>query len=192
MGVRLVRTVGELPIDPDVEPLDRIGTRARIGSLAQSGAGVLRSRWDILAVISLGGAVGSAARWALAEAFPTAAGGFPWATFAVNLSGAFALAVLMVVVNEVLPASRYVRPLLGVGVLGGYTTFSTYMLDTRELLVAGHQQLAAVYLLGTLTLGLVAVWLGLALTRATVGLLRRRLASRHQHRAGDGSRGTSA
>lgn len=164
----------ELPIDPDVEVARRPRTHIRVRSFLRSGSRAISSRWDILAVISLGGALGSAARWAVAEAVPTRSGGFAWSTFAVNVSGSFALAVLMVVVNEALPPSRYLRPLVGVGVLGGFTTFSTYMLDTRQLLVDGHGAIAAAYLFGSLVAGLLAVWAGIVLTRLAVRLLRRR------------------
>ena len=75
----------------------------------------------------------------------------------------------MVIVVERLPSSRLVRPFFGTGVLGGFTTFSTYAVDTRALLAAGRPTLAAAYLLGTLVLGLLAVVVGL---RATERLLR--------------------
>jgi CrcB protein len=71
----------------------------------------------------------------------------------------------MVFVVGVWSPSRYVRPFLGVGVLGGFTTFSTYMLDTRGLVVADAGALAAVYLFGSVVVGPVAVWLGIATAR---------------------------
>jgi fluoride exporter len=142
-----------LPIDPDVSAGPDEVTRDTA------------SRWDILLVIALGGALGSLARWALGEALPTQHGSFPWATFLENVTGGFALGVLMVFVVDVWPPSRYVRPFLGVGVLGGFTTFSTYMLDTRGLVAADEAALAAVYLFGSLAVGLLAVWLGIATAR---------------------------
>jgi fluoride exporter len=126
---------------------------------------VIKSRWDVLLVIAAGGAVGSLARWGLGQAFPSAGDQFPWATFTVNASGSFALGVLMVFVLDVWPPSRYVRPFLGVGVLGGFTTFSTYTLDTRALIVAHRGPLAAVFLFGTLAACLAAVWLGIGMSR---------------------------
>jgi CrcB protein len=139
---------------------------------------VLRSRADILAVISAGGALGSLARWGLTLAWPVRPGGFVWATMMANVSGALLLGFLMVFVLEVWPPSRYVRPFLGVGVLGGYTTFSTAMLDTRVLLVAGYRAQAAGYLFGGLLAGLLAVWLGMAAARALVVVARTRAARR--------------
>ena len=78
-----------------------------------------------LAAIAVGGGIGSVARYLLSAAFP-AGHGFPWAIFAVNVSGCFFLGVLMVYLLEVWPPRRLLRPFLAVGLLGGYTTYSTY------------------------------------------------------------------
>ena len=128
----------------------------------------LRRRRDVLALISLGGAVGSVARWGIAEALPHAPSAFPWATALTNVSGCFAIGVLMVLALEVWPPSRYVRPFLGVGVLGGYTTFSTAMLETRSLAAAGRPALAAGYAVGSALAALVAVVVAIVLTRIAV------------------------
>jgi CrcB protein len=165
-----------LPVDPDVSAGDRSPAGVRSLSFGQQVRRTLRTRWDILLVIAAGGAVGSLARWGLGEAFSGGRhGSFPWATFIENITGSFALAVLMVLVIDVWSPSRYVRPFVGVGVLGGFTTFSTYALDTRALVVADRAPLAAVYLFGTLAAGLAAVWLGIALARlSTTRAIRRR------------------
>lgn len=134
----------------------------------------LRARWDVLLVISAGGALGSLARWGLGELLPWSAPQFPWATFVTNVSGGFLLGVLMVFVLDVWAPRRYLRPFLGVGVLGGYTTFSTAMLETRDLLAAGAQPLATAYLFGTLGAGVLSVWLGVAAARVAVRPGRRR------------------
>ncbi|MDQ1664222.1 MAG: fluoride exporter [Actinomycetota bacterium] len=126
------------------------------------------SGWDILSVVAAGGALGSVARWALGEALGGSPGRFPWATLLENFSGGFALGVLMVFALDRWPRSRYLRPFLGVGFLGGFTTFSTYMLDTRALVVAERAPLAVVFLFGTLIAGLLAVWLGIVLARLVV------------------------
>jgi CrcB protein len=103
---------------------------------------------------------------------------FPWATFLENVSGALALGVVMVLLLDVWPPSRYARPFLGVGVLGGYTTFSTYALEGRGLLAGGRPGMAITYLGVSLLGGLVAVWLGGSSVRL-VGRLGR-------NRTGDG------
>lgn len=135
-------------------------------------ARVLRNRADVLAVISVGGAVGSLARWGLTLVWPVRVVGFPIATCVANVTGCMALGVLMVFVLNVLPPSRYARPFLGVGVLGGFTTFSSAMLDTRAQLIAGHHVQAGGYLFGSVFAGLVAVWLGMVLARAAVAVVR--------------------
>ncbi len=124
--------------------------------------------WDVLAVIALGGALGSLARWGLGEAAGTPAGAVPWATVVENVSGSLALGVLMVLVAEVMPGSRYLRPFAGVGLLGGWTTFSTYALDARTLLAHDRMAAAVLYVGGSLVLGLLAVVVGLRVTRRVV------------------------
>lgn len=147
---------------PDPGPLRRRSPGRRPLRRLRSG---LARRRDVLAVISLGGALGSLARWAVAGALPHEPGGVPWSTVVTNVSGCFLLGVLMVYALEVWPPSRYVRPFAGVGVLGGYTTFSTAMLDTRALAVAGRGWTALAYLAGTTAAGLAAVAAALVLTR---------------------------
>jgi len=141
----------------------------------------MTNRWDILAVIAIGGALGSLARWTLSRLLPHPADAFPWATFDTNVSGCLLLGVLMVFVLDVLPPSRYLRPFLGVGVLGGFTTFSTYMLDARGLLVAGRTATAGAYLFGSLFAGLVAVWAGVTLARLAVRIARGRRSGTDRH-----------
>jgi len=148
----------------------------------------------VLAVIAAGGALGSLARWGLASALPHAAGAFPWATFLTNVTGCLLIGALMVLLTEAWPPSRYLRPFLGIGVLGGYTTFSTYMLDDRGLLVTGHVGLAAAYLAGSLAAGLAAVWAGVVSLRAAIRVARWR-ARRHadsERRAASGPRPSPA
>jgi CrcB protein len=94
--------------------------------------------------------------------------GWPWPTFVVNLTGCALIGMLMVVIVEVGGAHRLLRPVLGVGVLGGYTTVSTYTVETQRLTVDGRPLLAAAYLLGTAIGALVAVQLAAGLTRAVV------------------------
>ena len=132
--------------------------------------GGLRSRLrpGILAAIAVGGGLGGAARYGVDQALPTVRDAFPAATFAINVSGSFALAVLLVFVLEIWPPTRYVRPFAAIGFLGAYTTFSTWMVQTAELVAHGRPGLAAGYLGGSLVAGLVAVSLGLVLGRAVL------------------------
>ena len=97
---------------------------------------------------------------------PAGRDGFPWATFVINVSGSLALAVLLVFVLEIWPPTRYVRPFAGIGFLGAYTTFSTWMVETAELVSHGRPGLAAGYVAGSVVAGLAAVSLGLVLGRA--------------------------
>ncbi|GHH05292.1 fluoride efflux transporter CrcB [Streptomyces rubradiris] len=128
-----------------------------------------RSEWraqaPVVAVVAAGGALGATARHALTLAWPTPPGGFPWATFWTNVSGCAAMGVLMVLVTDVWAAHRLLRPFLGTGVLGGYTTFSTYAVDIRSLTDAGRPGPALAYLAATLCAALAAVWLASAAAR---------------------------
>ena len=126
----------------------------------------------VLPVIAVGGALGASARHAVELAWPSVAGTFPWATFATNVTGCLLIGVLMVWVVEAGGAHPLVRPFLGVGVLGGYTTFSTYAVQTQSLLRGGHVVTAAAYLLGTVVAALLGVALGVAAGRATLRLRR--------------------
>jgi CrcB protein len=136
----------------------------------------------VLPVVALGGVLGASARHALELLWPTAPTGFPWATFAANVSGCLLIGVLMVHVVEVGRTHPLVRPFLGVGVLGGYTTFSTYAVQGDALLTGPRPLLALLYLFGSLAAALAAVALGVSLARGTVRarhwLARRRGGSR--------------
>jgi CrcB protein len=99
-------------------------------------------------VAALGG-VGAIARFLLDGAVSVrVGGGFPWGTLAVNATGSFALGLLGTSV------------LLGTGLLGGYTTFSTWMLETHRLAEDGRRLPAVVNVIGSLAVGLSAAWLG--------------------------------
>lgn len=129
----------------------------------------------VLAAVFVGGALGGLARSQVTRAWPTPPDGFPWATFTINISGAFALALLLVLVLEVLPSTTYVRPLLGTGFCGAWTTFSSIVVSTDQLLASGAAWTGILYLLGTAAGGLAAALLGFVLGRS-VGAVRRRFA----------------
>ena len=118
-----------------------------------------------LAAIAVGGGIGSVARYLLSSAFP-AGPGFPWAIFAVNVSGCFCLGVLIVYLLDVWPPRRLLRPFLAVGLIGGYTTFSTYAAGVMMLLTGRAFALADVYALSSVLAALVAVWCGMKVARA--------------------------
>jgi CrcB protein len=118
-----------------------------------------------LAAIAVGGGIGSVARYLLSQAFPAGLG-FPWAIFAVNVSGCFLLGLLMVYLLDVWPPRRYLRPFLAIGLIGGYTTFSTYAAGVMTLLIGHAPALADAYALSSILAALVAVWAGTKAARA--------------------------
>lgn len=132
----------------------------------------LAGQAPVLVAVSVGGAVGALARHGLGLALPHAPGAPPWATFAVNVSGCLLIGVLIVLVTEWRPVHPLVRPTLGTGVLGGYTTFSTYAVDAHLMVAAGRPVAAAAYVAGTLVAALAATWLGIRLARAATGSSR--------------------
>lgn len=136
----------------------------------------MMSRDDVatLTVISIGGGLGALARYGLTVWLPVHPGHFPWATWLANVSGALLIGVLLVLITEVWSAHRLLRPFLGVGFLGGYTTFSTYAVETHNLFDAHEAGLALGYLALTLVAGLAAVLLGVTSTRFATGITRRR------------------
>lgn len=129
----------------------------------------------VVATVALGGALGAVARWGVAQGLPHDHGSLPWDTLLTNVAGCFLIGVLMVLVIERWPSHALVRPFFGTGILGGFTTFSTYAVDVQRLVLADRPASALSYLVGTLVAALVAVWLGATATR---GLLRRARPSR--------------
>ncbi|MCX5110924.1 fluoride efflux transporter CrcB [Streptomyces sp. NBC_00378] len=120
---------------------------------------------SVVAVVALGGAIGASARYGAALVWPTAPGGFPWTTLVVNAVGCAVIGVFMVVISEVWTAHRLVRPFFGTGVLGGFTTFSTYAVDIQRLLDGGRLRAGLGYLGLTLFAALAAVWSAVWATR---------------------------
>jgi CrcB protein len=116
-----------------------------------------------LVTVALGGVIGSLGRYAVGAALPHADGDFPWATLAVNVSGAFAMGLLVAYLVDRPGAHRLARPFLGVGVLGGWTTFSALAVDVVQLGVADRVQVALAYVTATFLVGTLAVAAGSAL-----------------------------
>jgi CrcB protein len=127
----------------------------------------MRSRWDVLAAIFVGGCLGGLGRYATVRAWPVEPGSFPWSTLAVNLSGALLLAVLLVFSGRVWQ-SRYARPLLGTGFCGAFTTFSAVVVDSDRLLASGKAGTALGYLSASFLGGLVVAFAGVVLARAVL------------------------
>lgn len=122
-----------------------------------------------LALIVMGGAIGTSARAWLETAYAAPAGTWPWATFLINLGGAFLLGFLL----EALARTghdrgwrRLARLGLGTGVMGGFTTYSTFAVETALLAGDGAAWLGLGYALATVVLGLTTAWLGFEAARA--------------------------
>ena len=148
-----------VPIDPDIdlhEPEQRAELR--------------RHPLTVLGTISIGGALGALARYGLGVAFPAPAAGFPWTTFSINAAGCLLIGILMVLVTEAWPTQVLVRPFVGVGILGGFTTFSTYVVDIQRLLNHRVPLTALAYLLATAVAAIAAAAAGLRIGRAAVRL----------------------
>ncbi|CAL9641534.1 fluoride efflux transporter CrcB [Streptomyces sp. Tu 3180] len=130
-----------------------------------------RGQAPVVTVVALGGGAGAAARYAASLWWPTPAAGFPWTTLWVNVAGCAVIGVFLVVVTEVRPAHPLVRPFFGTGVLGGFTTFSTYAVDVQKLLDGGRTGAGLACLAVTPLAALAAVWAAASATRRA---LRRR------------------
>ncbi|WAJ46684.1 fluoride efflux transporter CrcB [Mycobacterium sp. Aquia_216] len=118
-----------------------------------------------LAAVFAGGALGSLARAGLSTLLVPDPAAWPWSTFTVNIVGAFLVGYFTTRLLERLPLSSYRRPLLGTGLCGGLTTFSTMQVETVKMLEHGHWTLAAAYTVTSILLGLLAVHLATALVR---------------------------
>ena len=114
-----------------------------------------------LALVAAGGAAGACARYGLSRAFPVGAGHFPTTTLAINLSGAFLLGLLLEALARRGSAEHWLRVLIGIGVLGAFTTFSTLADETAQLLHDGETGTAVAYVGASLAGGVAAVVLGL-------------------------------
>ncbi len=135
---------------------------------ATRGQGRGRNDATVLAAISVGGAAGAAARYLIGATWPTPAGSFPVSTLAINVVGCALIGVLMVLITEVWSRQRLLRPFLGTGVLGGFTTFSTYTVDIQRLVANAHIGTALLYLALTPIGALLAVWASATATRRLV------------------------
>jgi fluoride exporter len=155
------------------------GGYAMVSSGAGPGHRWSSHRW-VLAVIALGGMIGASARHELELLWSASPSEWPWATLVTNTSGCFLIGMVMVQVVDVGRAHPLLRPFVGVGVLGGYTTFSTYAVQTQGLWTHGQPDLSVLYLFLTPALAMVAVFAGVVTARAlhrTRDVLARRKAA---------------
>ena len=120
-----------------------------------------------VAAIAVAGAIGALARYGL-EGFVSRrqSGAFPWGTFVVNVSGAFALGLVFTLATDRWGLAPWLRSAITIGFLGAYTTFSTLSFETYRLAADRALGLAAANVLGSCAAGLVAVYLGVVLARA--------------------------
>src|SRR6478672_5463044 len=118
-----------------------------------------------LAAVFVGGALGTLARAALATLAAPDPGRWPWVTFTVNVVGAFLLGYFTTRLLERLPLSRYRRPLLGTGLCGGLTTFSTMQVETLRMVEHHHYGLALGYTVASVIGGLLAVYIATVMVR---------------------------
>lgn len=155
-----------VPIDPDLAPNDpaapRVGRPRRPSRRRYSRAGA-----DVLAVIALGGVLGASARYGIIRFMPARPDEFPWATFWTNMSGSFLLGLLLTVLLERFPPTRLVRPFLATGIVGAFTTMSTYQVETALLIKDGHALTGITYGVGSLIAGLVLAYAGMVAGRLT-------------------------
>lgn len=119
---------------------------------------------DRYLVVLLGGGVGALVRYMLGTAISTRVGGrFPLGTFVINVTGSFLIGLLMTLLTERLNVHPNWRLLLVTGVLGGYTTFSTFEYETFRAVQDGGQWIGLLNVIGSVTLGYIAVWLGVVI-----------------------------
>jgi CrcB protein len=156
---RGLRGASRGPVDPEVEV-------AAAGALPTRRGRLPRLDPRVVAAVAVGGLLGGALRYAVGAALPYSATGFPTAVFAVNTAGSFVLALLLVLVLELLPPTRYLRPLVGTGFCGALTTFSSVATGADQLVARHAAALAAGYLAASLAAGLVAGLCGIAVGRS--------------------------
>jgi CrcB protein len=124
-----------------------------------------RREWTTIAAIGLGGALGAVARDEVGLAWPVVAGTFPWTTLAINLAGSIALGIVLTAFSAGTSRAARVRAFAAVGFCGGFTTFSTWMVEVVLLGRGGDVALGAAYSLTSIGLGVVAVALGAVATQ---------------------------
>ena len=146
--------MSELPIDPDLDETDVSPQRPL--DLA------------VVFVVGLGGVAGAEARYGLGVEFPHTSTQFPWLTLFINVIGCVLIGFVVGALEQQSEPSRFVRPFVATGLLGGFTTYSTFALDIDQLTHAGCTGIAIAYLLATVVLCLAGAAFGLAAMKRLV------------------------
>jgi CrcB protein len=123
-------------------------------------------KWGIVAAVAAGGAIGSVVRYFVAQVQGPTWTGFPYGIFLVNVSGGLVMGILTELMALRLNVSPEIRAFLTTGVMGGYTTFSTFSLESALLIQRGQMVTASSYVLGSAVLSIVALFCGLWIVRA--------------------------
>jgi len=152
-----------IPLDPDIDFASNGGVDPR-GRRKRS----RQVQTIVVVAVALGGVLGAVSRYAISLALPTETGHFPWGTFLINISGSAVLGFILILVIEQFPRGRLARPVIGTGFLGAYTTFSTFMVETVELIRDGRPEVAIAYLVASVFAGLLAVWIGMTSARVVL------------------------
>jgi CrcB protein len=116
-------------------------------------------------LVFLGGGIGSALRYAIGRIFNTSSAGYPWGTFSVNIIGSLLIGVFMGIALKNNNLSENQTLLLVTGLCGGFTTFSAFAYENQQFLKEGDLTSFAIYTLGSLSLGILAVFLGLVISK---------------------------
>ncbi len=122
----------------------------------------------LLALVMVGGAAGTSARWQLSQAFAPEPEQWPWVTFTINVVGSFLLGLLLETLLRGGPDAgwrRGVRVGIGTGLLGGFTTYSAFVVETDLLVASGHLWVGAAYAVVSILVGVLAALGGIALAR---------------------------
>ncbi|SFB39912.1 camphor resistance protein CrcB [Amycolatopsis marina] len=130
-------------------------------------------RWTVLLAVAVGGALGSLARYGLGLALPHERGQFGTATLLANIGGCLLIGVLMMLIITIRDPHPLLRPFAGIGVLGGFTTFSTFVVEAMDSALTGRPGLALLYAAVSVLASLLAVALGMRATRVAVTHVRR-------------------
>ena len=123
-------------------------------------------QWGVIGMVALGGALGSVIRYAVAGLVqPAWWPGFPFGIFAVNITGGLAMGLITALAALKLNLTPEMRAFITTGVLGGYTTFSTFSLDSAMLIERGNYAQAGAYVIGSVVLSILALFAGLWIGR---------------------------